>query len=61
VPIAHADAAARLAFDQHCMAVRDEFPYGRRHEADTVLLDLDFFRDADAHGSASSSAGAALR
>jgi hypothetical protein len=43
------------------MAVRDEFPYGRRHEADTVLLDLDFFRDADAHGSASSSAGAALR
>jgi hypothetical protein len=52
VRIVESDAGPRAALDQHLMSGIDEFTNARRHQADSVLVDLDLFGDADFHGMA---------
>jgi len=49
VRILEADSAARAGFHEHFVARSYEFEHAGRHHADTVFMDLDFFRYADFH------------
>ena len=48
--VVHADALPRVALDDDLVAVRDDLAHAAGRQADAVLEDLDFLRDADAHG-----------
>ena len=48
--VLEADTAAGAGLDLHLMAPSYELLDPRRHEADTIFVDLDLFGDADFHG-----------
>jgi hypothetical protein len=52
--IVETDALPRVAFHDDIVALRDEFLYGGRREADAVFQHFDFLRHADTHGRFSS-------
>ena len=50
VRILEADARTGAALHQHLMSGIDEFANARRHQSDSILVNLDLFGDADFHG-----------
>ena len=49
IRVGEADAVGRAGLHEHLVARFDQFAHRRRHEADAVLMDLDFLRNADTH------------
>ena len=48
--VVYPDAVAGAGLDDHFMAGSDELANTRRHQADAILMNLDFPRNTDAHG-----------
>ncbi len=57
VRIIEPDAGSRTALDENLMSRIDEFAHPGRHQADSILMNLDLFGDSDFHEMAPSRLG----